>query len=215
MAAYNGFGDWWQDVVINHLFGKVPYTPLEHIYVGVSTTDPGEDGTAVAEPTDASYARVETAPGDWTESTGGAGLTENINAVQFAPASASWGTIAYWPMFDQALGAALAITAVVASTHTFTVAGEHAAEFPVGSLFCIRDSTANDGNWTVVSATDDTNTSIVVVETITDETVDGDIYSMGHFVTSAPVDEAKIVSTGDAPVIAPGEASVAVQKSSA
>ena len=37
------FSNYWENELLDHLFGKGSYTPPT-IYVGLSTTDPGDDG---------------------------------------------------------------------------------------------------------------------------------------------------------------------------
>jgi len=68
------------------------------------------------------------------------------------------------------------ITGVDTGTETFTIAGDWTAYFTANDVFSVSGSTGNDGNWTVVSATENGgNTDIVVAEDIIDATVDGTI----------------------------------------
>jgi len=91
------FADYWEDEILDHLFGKGSYTPPT-IYVGLSTADPGEGGATLAEPSGDGYERVETAASDWNSSSGGA--ITNANAIEFSEASGSWGTITHFCLFD-------------------------------------------------------------------------------------------------------------------
>jgi len=93
------FGDFWEDEVLDHLFGKGSYTPPT-IYVALSTADPTDDGSGVAEPSGNGYARVETAGSDWDAASGGA--TANANAITFPEASGAWGTISHFALYDAA-----------------------------------------------------------------------------------------------------------------
>lgn len=93
------FGDFWEDEVLDHLFGKGAYTPPT-IYVALSTADPTDDGSGAAEPSGNGYARVETAGSDWDASSGGA--TANANAITFPEASGSWGTVTHFALYDAA-----------------------------------------------------------------------------------------------------------------
>jgi len=69
------------------------------------------------------------------------------------------------------------ITDVDHLTKTFTLATDKTASFSVGGEFSVQGSTDNDGTYTVVSATlVSGNTEIVVVETVTSDTVDGSIH---------------------------------------
>ena len=74
--------------------------------------------------------------------------------------------------------ATLPITGVNQGTKTFTVAGNATSNFPVTSHFTVSGSTGNDGTYTVVSATFTSSTAIVVVESIPNATVDGDIIAL-------------------------------------
>ncbi|MBN2315450.1 MAG: hypothetical protein JXM79_16085 [Sedimentisphaerales bacterium] len=53
------FSDYWEDKILDHIFGKVNYTPPT-IYVALSTSDPLDDASGLTEPTGNAYARVET-----------------------------------------------------------------------------------------------------------------------------------------------------------
>ncbi len=69
------------------------------------------------------------------------------------------------------------ITGVTTGTKTFTVAGDQTANYNADDIIKIRESTGNNGWYTVVSSTFDTDhTDIVVEEVIIDATVDGIIY---------------------------------------
>lgn len=95
------FSNFWEDEILDHVFGKGAYTPPT-IYVGLSTADPTEDGSELAEPSGDGYARVTTAGSDWDASSGGA--TANATAIEFPEATASWGTLTHFALFDAASG---------------------------------------------------------------------------------------------------------------
>ena len=64
------FADYWENEILDHLFGKGSYTPPT-IYVGLSTADPVDDASGLAEPSGNSYARIATAGADWNVASGG------------------------------------------------------------------------------------------------------------------------------------------------
>lgn len=69
-----------------------------------------------------------------------------------------------------------AITGVTQGTKTFTVGIDISTFLETGSIITVSGSTANDGDYTVVSATENSgNTDIIVEEAIPDATIDGDI----------------------------------------
>lgn len=93
------FADYWEDEIMDHVFGKGSYTPPT-IYVGLSTADPTDDASGLAEPSGNGYARVTTAAGDWNTSSGGA--IDNANPITFPQATGSWGTCTHFALFDAA-----------------------------------------------------------------------------------------------------------------
>lgn len=94
-----GFSDYWENKILDHIFGKGSYTPPT-IYVGLSTTDPTDDGSGLAEPSGNAYARVQTSASDWNTTSNGS--LDNINDITFAQATGIWGTITHFALFDAA-----------------------------------------------------------------------------------------------------------------
>jgi hypothetical protein len=124
-----GFSDYWEDEVLDHLFDKGVYAPPT-IYVALSAGDPGDDGVGAAEPSGGPYARIETANADWTPAAGGA--ISNADAIEFAPASAAWGTITHFALYDAAVGGHL--LAYGPLTVAQAVAAGDTVRFPPGDL---------------------------------------------------------------------------------
>lgn len=93
------FSDYWEDKILDHVFGKVNYTPPT-IYVALSTSDPLDDASELTEPTGNAYARVETSSSDWNAATDGS--LDNANDIIFPKATGSWGTITHFALFDAA-----------------------------------------------------------------------------------------------------------------
>jgi len=110
------FSDYWENTIINHLFGKSVYTPPDHIYVGFSTTDPGDDGADLSEPAGNGYERIETSPSDWSVST--VGITENLTDITFPQPTGDWGIISYVVLFNADSGGNLLGSAPVVSPRT-------------------------------------------------------------------------------------------------
>lgn len=76
------------------------------IYVALSTADPTEDGSGLAEPVGNGYARVQhsdntATPGNWTVS--GDQATNTVE-IDFGTATGSWGTITHFALFDASSG---------------------------------------------------------------------------------------------------------------
>ncbi len=95
------FTDYWENEILDHIFGKGSYTPPT-IYVGLSTADPLDDASGLAEPSGNGYARVQTSASDWNAASGGS--LDNANAITFAQATGNWGTITHFALFDAATG---------------------------------------------------------------------------------------------------------------
>jgi len=123
------FSDHWEDEILDHLFGKGNYTPPT-IYVGLSTADPGDDGTGLSEPAGNGYARVATAGTDWNAASGGA--LDNANAIEFAEATGNWGTVTHFALFDASSGGNL--LAHGSLTQSKIIANGDTAQFAAGAL---------------------------------------------------------------------------------
>jgi hypothetical protein len=95
------FSDYWEDKILDHIFGKDNYSPPS-IYVALSTADPLDDASGLAEPSGNAYVRVETSPSDWN--TPSDGSLDNANDIIFPKATGSWGTITHFALFDAATG---------------------------------------------------------------------------------------------------------------
>ncbi len=93
------FSDYWENTVLDHLFGQGNYLPPT-IFVGLSTANPGEDGSGLNEPTGNNYARVQTAAVDWSPAANGA--LANADGIDFNQATGSWGTLTHFALFDAA-----------------------------------------------------------------------------------------------------------------
>jgi len=199
------FSNFWENEVLDHLFGKGAYTPPT-IFLGLSTADPLDTALGLAEPFGNAYARVETEAADWDAASGGA--LDNAEDITFPEASGAWGTITHFALFDQAR-TSYAITGVNTGTKTFTIAGNHTSELAAGTRLAVDGSTGNDGMFTVVSSTYDTDhTDIVVSETISDATVDGTLYPCGNMLAHGQLGTSKVISSGDTPKFAAGDLDV-------
>jgi hypothetical protein len=93
------FSDYWENEILDHVFGKGSYAPPT-IYVALSTADPTDDGSGIAEPNGDGYARVQTQASEWN--TASAGSLDNANDITFPEATGNWGTISHFALFDAA-----------------------------------------------------------------------------------------------------------------
>ena len=71
-------------------------------WVGLSTADPTDDASGLAEPSGNAYARVEIPSSYWGDAA--AGAVANTTAITFPRATGSWGTVTHFAIFDAATG---------------------------------------------------------------------------------------------------------------
>ena len=91
------FNDYTENKVLDHIVGKTSFT-MPTAYVGLSTADPLDDASGLAEPSGNNYARVTTSGSDWDAAASGA--TANAAALAFPEASGAWGTVTHFALFD-------------------------------------------------------------------------------------------------------------------
>ncbi|MFQ5353430.1 MAG: hypothetical protein ACE5DR_00650 [Thermodesulfobacteriota bacterium] len=128
------FSDYLELKVLDHVFGKAAYT-MPTAYVGLSTADPLDTGAGLAEPTGGAYARVTTSAIDWNAAA--AGSISNANALTFPQATASWGTVTHFAVFDAlTVGNLLASGALTVSK---AVGNGDTVKFDVGQLSATLD----------------------------------------------------------------------------
>jgi hypothetical protein len=96
------FSNYLENELLDHLTGVGSYSAPATVYVALSTADPTEDGSALAEPTGNNYSRasVTNSGTNWDTASGGA--TANKTAITFATASGDWGTITHYAVMDAA-----------------------------------------------------------------------------------------------------------------
>ena len=99
MAA---FSDYLEQAILNHIFRNTAiFTPPANVYLALFTAAPSDSGGGT-EVTGGSYARkAVSTTGQWS-APGVGGLTDNINAQAFVTATANWGTITHFGIFDAA-----------------------------------------------------------------------------------------------------------------
>lgn len=79
-------------------------TPPANVYVGLHTSDPGNTPDGSTEVGASDYARLSTAPGDWSVLSGDGPTTfENAVELLFPAAENNWGTISHVMLWDDTL----------------------------------------------------------------------------------------------------------------
>lgn len=90
------FSDYLEGKILDHIFDEASYTAPTW-YVALSTADPSEDGSTIAEPSGNGYARTALGATTRTDNS-----VENDASVEFPEASGSWGSVTYFAYFDAA-----------------------------------------------------------------------------------------------------------------
>ena len=90
------FSDYLEGKLLDHLFSIARYT-APSLYVGLSTADPLDDASGLAEPSGGSYARVLVSA--WSRSSN---EVDNDNDITFPTATGSWGTVTHGTLHDAA-----------------------------------------------------------------------------------------------------------------
>lgn len=91
-------GTYLANKLLDHLLKTATYTAETNLYVCLSTANPTDDDSGLAEPVLANYARVVC--NTWDAASGGA--SENTNIIQFNISSGSWGTITHFALKNAA-----------------------------------------------------------------------------------------------------------------
>jgi hypothetical protein len=94
------FSNYAELKILEHITGKTSFTKPT-VYVGLSTANPDEDASGLAEPSGNGYARVDST-GVW--GTAADGEITNDSVITFPEASGSWGTISHFALFDAESG---------------------------------------------------------------------------------------------------------------
>ena len=88
--------DYIENEILDHVLKVGAFTQPTNLYIGLSTADPLDDATGIAEPSGGAYARVNHNAWDTASSR----ATENTGTVSFPEATGSWGTITHFFISD-------------------------------------------------------------------------------------------------------------------
>jgi hypothetical protein len=94
------FGDYLENKVLDKVWGNVDFSASGNMYIALSTADPLDDASGIAEPVGNNYSRVTVANNTTNWNTASGGATSNKTAIEFPEASGSWGTISHFAIFD-------------------------------------------------------------------------------------------------------------------
>lgn len=128
-----GLSDYAENRLLDHIVGKTSFT-MPTVYVGLYTVAPTDAGGGT-EVTGGSYARKSTAGADWAAAASGA--SSNANALTYPAATANWGTIVAFGLFDAASGGNLLVWNNL--TTQKTVSSGETAQWAAGDLDLTAD----------------------------------------------------------------------------
>ena len=85
------FSDYYETYTLDLLLDKT-------LYLGLSTANPTDDNSGLAEPSGNAYARVTVIESDWAAAVSGS--KDNGETLTFPRATGSWGTVTHFAIFD-------------------------------------------------------------------------------------------------------------------
>jgi hypothetical protein len=128
-----GFTDAMEQALLDHFLGKAAYTADTNHFVALSTTTPTEAGGNFTEPGAGAYARVSTAAADWNSAAGTApAISDNLNAITFPEATASWGTVTHFGIYSASTAGTLRCWGALATSKA--IDSGDTASFAAGAL---------------------------------------------------------------------------------
>ncbi len=112
------FSDFLEDEILDHILGNSAYSAPATVWVALSTTTPNDDGTNFTEPVGGSYVRAEVTNNltEWSAAAGGS--KSNANTIAFVQATASWGLVTYFGIYDALSGGNLLFWAALTASKT-------------------------------------------------------------------------------------------------
>jgi hypothetical protein len=122
-----------ENKILDHIVGKTSFT-MPTVWIGLSTANPGETASGLAEPVAMAYARVAVA-GLWAAAASGS--ISNNAEIAFVTATGSWGTLTHFALFDaETTGNMLWYGSL---TQSKAIVSGDTAKFEIGSLVLTAD----------------------------------------------------------------------------
>ena len=107
------FSNYLETEILDHVFGGAAYTAPGTLYLALHTADPAEDGSGAEVSTSGTaYARATVA---FTTS---GNTTSNTAAVEYATATANFGTVSHVAVWDASTGGNMLAYAALTSSKT-------------------------------------------------------------------------------------------------
>lgn len=115
------FTTFMDNAVLNEFFGGTNYVPPATVHIGLSTTAPTKASGNVSEPVGGSYARVAVTNNATNFPNASGGVKNNGTVITFAEATASWGTVAHWLIYDASTGGNLLAYGALTASKTIDI----------------------------------------------------------------------------------------------
>lgn len=125
------FSDFLENELLDHVFGGAAYSAPATLYVGLYTVAPTDSGGGT-EVTGGSYARVSVTANSTNFPASSGGAIANGTTITFPTATANWGTVVAFGIFDAASAGNLLAWADLAANKA--VDDGDTASFAVGDL---------------------------------------------------------------------------------
>lgn len=139
-----GFGMTFMKSVNEAVFRGGSLPTLTTLYISLHTASPGADGQTANEVTGGSYARVAVTSNttNWgAATTADPSVIANATAITFPTATASWGTVTHFGIWNSStLTAAANFVGATVLTAPQAIASSNTASFAVGALTHSLDS---------------------------------------------------------------------------
>jgi len=117
-----------ENKILDHILKVASFTAPSYVYMALSTADPTEDGSGIAEPSGFGYVRVSVPY--WSAAS--ARATQNVELITFPEARGSWGIITHFALYDAIItGNMLAYGAL---TDPITVGNSDSISFGAGMV---------------------------------------------------------------------------------
>lgn len=120
--------DYLENKLLDHVLKNDAFAVPTNIYIALSTADPLDDGSGLAEPSGNGYARVVCNAWDAAASR----AIANTGAVEFAEATGNWGSITHFAIFDAITGGNFLAHGDLAASKTIGAGDD--ASFAAGDL---------------------------------------------------------------------------------
>jgi len=95
-----GKSDYLENKILNYIFNGGTFTAPSNVYIALFTVAPTDAGTGGTEVATGSYARASQACNTGNFATTTTGVITNVNDITFPQATASWGSIVAWGIYD-------------------------------------------------------------------------------------------------------------------